>query len=167
MLPQTYPEMMQFVSNHMSLQLENEGYSPLVGKIFALLLFATQPLSLQEMAEQLEVTKAAVSVHIRTMERNDLCSKLPTSSDRKNYYILSEDYNLAWVRSLQSKLSSSQQVVRAALDSSESLKDMSAMERESMEHFKRRCSDLLEIQQLMIAGLQQLYRDWEDAKGRS
>lgn len=164
--PQTYSDIMQLVSNHMSLSLEHEGYSPLVGKIFTLLLFATEPLSIQEMAERLGVTKAAISVHIRAMERNDLCSKRPTSSDRKNYYTLSDGYNMAWIRSFQDKLKQSHEVVQTALEASGSLTDMTAVERDSLKQFRQRCKEISEIQQLMMASLRQLHQDWQEARMR-
>ncbi len=71
------------------------GNSHLVGQLFALLMFSTQPLSLQEMAEQLGVTKAAVSQRIRILEEQGMCYKTSKPSDRKDYYQLAE--NIDWV----------------------------------------------------------------------
>ncbi|UUZ95943.1 hypothetical protein LJK87_17135 [Paenibacillus sp. P25] len=77
--PQSFSDLKRVFSNQMSLTFETDGFSPLVGRIFALLLFAPEPLSLQDMADQLGVTKAAVSVQVRALEKHSMCQKLPTS----------------------------------------------------------------------------------------
>ncbi len=68
-------------------------------KIFGLLLFAPQPLGLQEMADELGVSKAAVSVQVRALEQLSLCYKWATANDRKDYYYVAEDFNLTVLRS--------------------------------------------------------------------
>jgi DNA-binding transcriptional regulator GbsR (MarR family) len=71
------------------------GNSHLAGQLCALLMFSTKPLSLQEMAEQLGVTKAAISLRIRILEEQGMCYKTSKLSDRKDYYQLAD--NIDWV----------------------------------------------------------------------
>lgn len=90
----SFCEWKQNISDFLSLSYERKGYSPLVGKIFTQLLFATEPLSLQDLVEETGVTKAAVSIQIRHMERLGMCRKMPSSNDRRDYYYMSETYIL-------------------------------------------------------------------------
>ncbi|MFS8513928.1 MAG: MarR family transcriptional regulator, partial [Planifilum fulgidum] len=74
------------------------GNSPLNGHLFSLLLFSEKPLGLQEMADELGVTKAAVSVRIRALERLGLCEKVSRLGDRRDFYQLAEDAGLVSIR---------------------------------------------------------------------
>jgi len=74
------------------------GNSPLNGHLISLLLFSDKPLSLQEMADRLGVTKAAVSIRIRALERMGLCEKISRPGDRRSYYQLVEDPGLVSIR---------------------------------------------------------------------
>ena len=44
------------------------GMPEVVGRIYGLLFFADQPLGLEDIASELEVSKATVSLHIRFLE---------------------------------------------------------------------------------------------------
>src|SRR3982751_5868113 len=111
----TFEDLKTNISNHMSLSFETEGFSPLVGKIFAYLLFAPEPVSLQEMAENLSVTKAAISVQVRTLEKHMMCHKLPTSSNRKDYYYISDDFSLTAVKNSIMKIKRVRQQIESTL----------------------------------------------------
>jgi len=68
---------------------EKFGFSRIAGQLEGLLLFAKDPLSLDEMAERLEVSKASVSTNIRLLERWKVVRKVYHRGERKNFYQIS------------------------------------------------------------------------------
>ena len=80
------------LTERMARFFEESGASPLVGRIYALLISSPEPVSLQEISDKLGVSKAAVSIQVRTLERYGHCMKLPRGKDRKDYYCIPEDH---------------------------------------------------------------------------
>lgn len=68
------------------------GASATLGRMFGLLLISPEPVSLEAIAEELGLSKAAVSVQIRRLEELRYCRRLPRGSDRKQYFELNVDY---------------------------------------------------------------------------
>lgn len=65
---------------------EKFGFSRIAGQLEGLLLFSRGPMSLDEMAERLEVSKGSVSTNIRFLERLKVARKVYHRGARKNYY---------------------------------------------------------------------------------
>ncbi|MGG2199433.1 MULTISPECIES: GbsR/MarR family transcriptional regulator [Paenibacillus] len=162
--PVSFSDLKRSESNVMSLSFESEGYSPLVGKIFSLLLFASEPVSLQEMADQLGVTKAAVSVQVRTLEKNALCTKLATSSDRKDYYYISDDVNIITLRGTRQKIEIYNRHVQTTLETMETIGDLPPEERASYEAAKRRYKEAVAMYQLILSRLEGIEEEWQLVK---
>jgi DNA-binding transcriptional regulator GbsR (MarR family) len=70
---------------------ERYGLTRVAGQLKGLLLLSSGPLSLDDMAERLEVSKASVSTNIRLLERWKAVRRLFNRGDRKNYYELRGD----------------------------------------------------------------------------
>ena len=70
---------------------ERYGMTRVAGLLKGLLLLTPGPLSLDDMAERLEVSKAAVSTNIRLLERWKAVRRVFNRGDRKNYYELRGD----------------------------------------------------------------------------
>ncbi len=56
------------------------------GQIYALLFISDEPLSLDDIADQLGVSKSNVSINIRMLEEYDLVRKVWIKGSRKDYY---------------------------------------------------------------------------------
>jgi DNA-binding transcriptional regulator GbsR (MarR family) len=65
---------------------EKFGFSRIAGQLQGLLLFSNHPMSLDEMAERLEVSKGSVSTNIRILERWKVVRKVYHKGARKNFY---------------------------------------------------------------------------------
>src|SRR5688572_19081616 len=65
---------------------EEDGLPRIAGRIFALSLLSEDPLSLDEIAEQLGVSKASVSTDTRLLERMGFLERITKPGDRKDYY---------------------------------------------------------------------------------
>ncbi|NEW07475.1 MarR family transcriptional regulator [Paenibacillus sp. SYP-B3998] len=158
---QTFSGWKQNISDFLSLNYESKGFSPLVGKIFAQLMFATEPLSLQAIVEQLGVTKAAVSVQIRHMERMGMCRKMPSNNDRKDYYYMSENYSLNHARRIINDLESFYQWADKTLKEISIVETSDSAEQEALEHFKHRFSAIAEMYNMMLPMIKEVEMEWE------
>lgn len=162
----TFSDLKTGISNHMSLLFEAEGFSPLVGKIFALLLFAPAPLSLQDMADQLGVSKAAVSVQVRALEKHSMCQKLATRSDRKDYYYIAEDFTMTVARNTTQKIKSIQGQIQTTLASMAYLSEIKEEEQESHDAFKLRFTEMDALYQAYLNRLEGFEEEWRTQRER-
>lgn len=62
------------------------------GQIYALLFLSDEPLSLDEIAERLSVSKSNVSINIRLLEEYDLVKQVWVRGSRKDYYTAQRVY---------------------------------------------------------------------------
>ena len=70
---------------------EWSGLTRAAGLLKGLLLLSREPLSLDDMADRLEVSKGSVSTNIRLLERWKAVRRVFNRGDRKNYYQLRAD----------------------------------------------------------------------------
>ncbi len=82
----------QKFTHEMGQYFDNYGANDIMGRIFALLIFAAKPLSLTEIAKELQISKAAVSINIRTLKMSGLVEKATVPGDRSDYYRLDSNY---------------------------------------------------------------------------
>ena len=68
------------------LAVERLGASRTLGRLFGLLLVAECPLSLDDMAEQLRVSKASISTNARLCEQLGMVRRISLPGDRRDYY---------------------------------------------------------------------------------
>jgi predicted transcriptional regulator len=67
------------------------GLSVTFGRTFALLLLRDQPISLDDIAAELEVSKSAVSVAARDLERAGVARRLTSPGSRRVLYEANDD----------------------------------------------------------------------------
>jgi DNA-binding transcriptional regulator GbsR (MarR family) len=77
--------------DHMGEKAERFGFPRISGLLEGLLLMTRGRLSLDEMAERLEVAKASVSTNIRLLERWKVVRRVYNRGDRRNYYEIRGD----------------------------------------------------------------------------
>lgn len=71
---------------------ETYGGSEILGWIMGLLTFTADPLPLPEIAQELRISKAAASIHLRTLRQIGLVEKVSTPGDRRDFYLLHRDF---------------------------------------------------------------------------
>jgi len=166
-LPQSaFAALKQSIHNHMSLSFEAEGFSPLVGKIFAYLLFSPKPVSLQELADELGVTKAAISVQVRTLEKNMMCQKIPVSNDRKDYYYISDDVSMTAMKASIEKMKRIQRQVEHTLHIFNQMNEVEEKDRGSYEACKRRYIEMQAMHEIFLSRLDGLEEEWMEKRAR-
>ncbi|HEY1173775.1 MAG TPA: hypothetical protein VGH19_20590 [Verrucomicrobiae bacterium] len=84
------------------------GLGRLVGQIYALLYLSPEPICLEEIAAQLGVSKASISITIRQMERWAAVHKVWVKGDRRDFYEAETDFRKifrdGFLETLQKKL---------------------------------------------------------------
>ena len=78
-------EIHQFIER-MGIAFERMGLTRSFGRVFALLMIAEEPLSLDDMVERLHVSKATASTSARAAEDLGLARRVGVRGDRKDYY---------------------------------------------------------------------------------
>jgi len=79
------PQIQQFIER-MGFLMERLGASKTLGRLMGLLLVATRPLSLDETAELLLVSKASISTNARVCEQAGLVQRVGIPGDRRTYF---------------------------------------------------------------------------------
>ncbi len=84
------------------------GLGRLIGQIYALLYLSPAPLCLEDIASQLGVSKASISITIRQMERWTAVHKIWVKGDRRDFYEAETDFRKIFrnglLETLQKKL---------------------------------------------------------------
>lgn len=83
-------ESRQFIEQ-IALLLEGDGFPRIAGRLFGLLLLTPDPLSLDDLADHLGVTKASISVNVRLIEQKGVVERIGMPGDRRDYYRIAED----------------------------------------------------------------------------
>ncbi len=80
-----------FVSE-MGLTFEADGFTRIGGRLFGHLLLAERPLSLDEIAETLQVSKASVSTDARRLLEKGVVVRSGKPGDRRDYWEIAPDF---------------------------------------------------------------------------
>ncbi len=137
------------------------GFPKAMGAIYGAVYLSPSPLSLDEIVEQVGVTKGAVSTHVRSLERLGVVHKQIRLGDRKDYYEAEEDFwkvikgvlrereqqefDLA-LRTVNSSLDKVEQVA-----GDESDRELAAFYRQRMENMQRFFDSLDNIVGMLLA----------------
>src|SRR5690348_5669814 len=76
----------------MGLAAENDGLSRIAGRLFGALILHSEPCSLDDLAEQLAVSKASVSTEARRLVERGIAERIGKPGDRRDYYCLTSDF---------------------------------------------------------------------------
>lgn len=75
----------QFVER-VGLMLEADGLARSAGRIFGYLLICETPRSLDELADELQISKASASTNARLLEQHALVERIGSLGDRRDFY---------------------------------------------------------------------------------
>ncbi len=62
------------------------GFSDVMGRLYGTLLLSPEPLSLDELAERLQISKGSVSMNMRALERWGMAHEVWMRGERKKFY---------------------------------------------------------------------------------
>lgn len=125
------------------------GFPKAMGAIFGVLYLSPQPLSLDELVENVGVTKGAISTNIRQLERLGLVHKHFVLGTRKDYYLAETDF---WkiVKGIlqernQSEFDLAINTITESLEMVDQAKDLSAEASETASFYKKRLQNMQEF----------------------
>jgi DNA-binding transcriptional regulator GbsR (MarR family) len=90
---------------------ESDGLSPIAGRLFALLMLAPEPQSLDELAESLGVSKASVSTDARRLLDRGIVERTRRTGDRRDFYELAPDFFAKVIRARVARWRRIQQLI--------------------------------------------------------
>lgn len=68
------------------------GYNKVIGKMYGALLLSLRPMSLDDLMNHLEVSKASVSMNMRLLENLGIVKEVWVRGDRRKYYEAETDF---------------------------------------------------------------------------
>lgn len=128
------------------------GLSRLFGQIYMLLYLSSKPLSLDELAQHLGVSKASVSIASRKLEAWGAVKKVWVRGDRRDFYEAETDFRSILNGGLLSSLSKKLESARVQIERSLALVEQSADE-ESRRQFLRDRLKQAEQRRKRVAGI--------------
>ena len=90
------PELQRFVQ-HMGGYFESSGVPPIGGRILGLLMLSDDPLSAEDIASVLNISRASVSTNFRMLSSAGLAERYRSHKDRMTYYIFPDT---AWEQAM-------------------------------------------------------------------
>jgi DNA-binding transcriptional regulator GbsR (MarR family) len=130
------------------------GYSTLMGKIVALLLISPEPLSLDEICEQLEMSKGPVSQITRRLRDHHLIEKHWVPGERKDYYRAADDIFGNAFRNYRTSMRRNRDLARQFMGQAESLEGSEGT------YLKKRMHEMLTFYELMEQHNQLFLAEW-------
>jgi len=85
------PDLKQQIVADFAEGYSNFGLNPLMGRIVGLLIISEDPQSLDDIVEQLEMSKGPISQICRRLKERGLIEKVWIPGDRKDYYKAAND----------------------------------------------------------------------------
>lgn len=134
------------------------GFSEVMGRLYGMLLLSPDPLSLDDLAEGLKISKGSVSMNMRSLERWGMAKEVWVRGERKKFYMAESDMWTVIRNVLSGREMREVQVALEVLgDSVQKLKDVEGElpreEREQAAYVLERIADLrafFELAQMAI-----------------
>jgi len=127
------------------------GLNHVMAQLYAILYFSSSPLSLDEMADRLKISKGSVSINIRALERYGATKKVWVKQTRRDYYEAETDVFRVFMQRVQSmaqrRLSGIEDMITSAYEAINSVNPKDAEEKEAVETFKRRLGALKDLKE--------------------
>lgn len=144
---------MEELVNYYAEYFRSSGINPMMGQIFGLLLAKDEPVSLGDIARELNLSKPAISIQVRQLNRLGYCRKIPRSSDRKDYYVVNEKFTEA----VQG------QVLRDQEYHCEELNRILEQQKEALSpQVRARLENLTEFSRFKLEMLEELLKRWKE-----
>lgn len=143
------------------------GFSEVMGRLYGALLLSPEALSLDDLAEGLQISKGSVSMNMRSLERWGMAKEVWVRGERKKYYAAESDM---WtvIRNVLSgrEMREVQLALHVLGESVEKLRtaegELSAEEREMAAYYLERMGELQAFFQMAQMALQMVVESHEE-----
>jgi DNA-binding transcriptional regulator GbsR (MarR family) len=126
------PETSRF-TDRLAVLFEHDGQPPIAGRIFGLLLLSDDALSLDELAEDLGVSKASASTNARLLAQLGVVEQVRRPGSRRDYYRMAPDL---FERSMAQRLARWQRFTEAIGEGRRTVPLASSEVRERLEQYE-------------------------------
>ncbi|MEX1183705.1 MAG: MarR family transcriptional regulator [Gemmatimonadota bacterium] len=144
----------QFIEQ-MGQQFEVDGLPRIAGRILGHLLLSPEAVSLEAIAESLQVSKASVSQDTRTLERIGTVERLRKPGDRRLYYRIVDSVQEQLTEQRLARIESTLAVLRAGM----------AAEAAQNEVVERRLRSFCEFFEQMAEAIERTRSQWLSERG--
>ena len=141
----------QFVEN-MGMIMERYGIARIGGRIMGLFMVNDDPLSLDEIAQLLNVSRASVSTNLRISEMSGMAARVSLPGDRRDYYAGTKDM---WIQGI--KISKQDGVAQIAVAARTAIAKVP--EDDHIAH--ERLQEIIDFAEFFISRFDQLIEDWK------
>lgn len=142
----------QFIEN-MGLHFEEYGVPRIGGRILGLMLVSSRPVTPEEMADLLQVSRSSISTNLRTLQMTGLADRVSIPGERSDFYVFSDD---AWENSLAMRLEGIFALEEIAKESLEALEE---------DHpARKRMLEILTWSKLVKNAYEQIIQEWHAQK---
>jgi len=140
----------------MGLAAENDGLSRIAGRLFGALTLHNEPCSLDDLAEELGVSKASISTEARRLVDRGVAERIGKAGDRRDYYSLTSDFFAQIIRFRLSRWSSLHRLAREMREGPE-----------EPQLVRDRFAYIDEFNAFVLARVEEALREWNDPARRS
>ena len=144
-----HPAAVEFIED-LSLIAEAEGVPRIAGRIVGLLLIRHEPLSFDDIVEQIRVSRASVSTNTRLLESRGAIRRVSRLADRKDFFEAGPDF---LERLYERRIQRERAGRRIAAKARAALPASYARTKESLKQME-------EFHSLMIAATEKVLHDW-------
>ncbi|MEZ4747748.1 MAG: MarR family transcriptional regulator [Calditrichia bacterium] len=134
------------------------GLSKLMGRVVALLIYSNQPLSLDDIAQNLEMSKGPISQITRRLSDRNLIRKIWVPGDRKDYYEMTAELFENAFKNNFSLIQNNTKIARQLREKVEQTND------ESLNVLKNRLVEMENFYQLMEKHFQNFLDEWVEKR---
>jgi len=134
----------------MGLMLETEGLSRIAGRLVGFLMVHPEAYSLDELAEQLKVSKASISTNARHLEEHRVLERTSNPGDRRDYYRMKPDVWQGMLRTAQNRWDAMRELFTTT----------AAALPDDLEVAKARLIEAEQVHLLMIDGVERMLERW-------
>ena len=126
------------------------GLNNVMAQLYTVLYFSNDPLSLDEMAERLKISKASASIYVRSLERYGAVRSVWVKGSRKDYYEAEMDIAkvvMDRIRSMaQGRLSEADNMVKSSRQIIDSIEPADKEDKESIKSYRQKLDRLAKLQ---------------------
>lgn len=95
------------------------GVTPSVGRIYGVLYFAREPMTLDELKDEVAMSKASVSNGIRELMETEMVTKVWKKGERKDHFIAEKDFLQNFINFFVKMLRLERSLIAKATDQTE------------------------------------------------
>ncbi|HEX6063809.1 MAG TPA: MarR family transcriptional regulator [Longimicrobiales bacterium] len=88
----TFPRMANDFIDKFCVVAEQDGFPRIAGRIMGFLLLHEGPFTLDELAEELQISKTSASTNARLLEQHEIIERVVKAGDRRDFYRLAENH---------------------------------------------------------------------------